>query len=264
MSALGSVARRAAASIHGFLVESVPPIAATHGRERGSGSELKPAEPERTPEPPVILTTAIGASGGAAALAAAVGVASAGGAEGRCALLIDVEPPPRPPRPTVLASASARELEERIRALGGHFGAAAARGNLCYLPLSAGEDPLRAVAELVAAGRCPPRRSSSICRRRCGRAAIADPRLRARSGLLRADLPADRALAALAVRRAARAGAAREARRPIRSGGWPRGAPSPGSSRAAPPPAAPAGWLAGCSPASRARACRSCSARPPR
>ena len=149
MSALGSVARRAAASIHGFLVESAPPIAATHRRERGSGSELKPAEPERTPEPPVILTTAIGASGGAAALAAAVGVASAGGAEGRCALLIDVEPPPRPPRPTVLASASARELEERHRELGGHFGAAAARGNLCYLPLSAGEDPLRAVAELV-------------------------------------------------------------------------------------------------------------------
>jgi hypothetical protein len=147
----------------------------------------------------VILTTAIGSSGGAASLAAAVGVAVAGRSGGGAVLLIDVEPPSRRRGPTVLASDSARELEDRVRGLGGPFAGAAARGHLCYLALPAAEDPLAPVADLLerelpaaavivhVPGRLWPR-------------AVADPRLRARSGLMRADLPADRALAALAVR----------------------------------------------------------------
>jgi len=198
MSALGPAARRAAAAIHGFLVEPGPRVEAGQEQDQGRAEGAKPAEPDRGPEPPVILTTAIGASGGAASFAAAVGVAAAGRAGGRCALLIDVAPPPRPPGPTVLASASARALEERIRALGGRFDSAAARGHLCYLSLPGGDDPLGPVVELLELAL-----PASVVIVHVPQAlwprAIAEPRLGARAGLMRADLPDNRAIAALAV-----------------------------------------------------------------
>jgi Transglycosylase SLT domain/D-alanyl-D-alanine carboxypeptidase/Putative Flp pilus-assembly TadE/G-like len=149
--------------------------------------------------PPVVLATAIAGSGGATSLAAGVGVAIACGSDRRAALLIDLDPPSRGRRPTVLASDSARELEDELRDIGGAFAAAAARGHLCYLPLAAGDDALDRVVELL--DRAP---AASVVIVHVPPAlwprAVGDERLGARGGLMRAELPADRALAALAVR----------------------------------------------------------------
>ena len=195
MSPIGA-ARRTAAALHGFLFEpeSAPEDAG------GPPPESYPADAEPvsgTAAPPVILASAIGASGGAASLAAAIGVAATVGAGGGAALLVDVAPGQRR-GPTVLASEAARQLEDRVRGLGGAFEAAAARGNLCHVSLPDAEDPLEPVAELLAhelpASAVIVHMSQELWPR-----AIADERLSAAAGVLRADLPRDRALAALAV-----------------------------------------------------------------
>ena len=219
MRAIGAMARRAAGALEGFLLES-PPGADEPAPAAGLGTpagQPAPSSPRATP--PVVLATAIGTSGGSASLAAAVGVAAAERGSGGV-LLVDLEVPARGRGPTVLASDRARELEDRVRALGGPCGAAAARGRLCYLPLgrdgggeaaggeaaggeaadAGGEgDPLGAVARVLdaelGASAAIVHLHQSLWPR-----AVADPRLRARSALIRAELPADRALAALAVR----------------------------------------------------------------
>jgi transglycosylase-like protein with SLT domain/D-alanyl-D-alanine carboxypeptidase-like protein/putative Flp pilus-assembly TadE/G-like protein len=152
--------------------------------------------------PRVVLATSVGGAGGGAALAASLGVAAAtaeplGFAGPRAVLLLDLDPSPRSRRPTMLASAAARELEDAVRALGARYTAAAARGHLVQLAL-AGDDSLDRVAELLAAR--PPASLVVVHVRESRWAdAVADRRLGVRAGLLQADLPADRALVALAV-----------------------------------------------------------------
>jgi hypothetical protein len=198
-----AVLRRAAAALGDFLLERAQPAGTRRREATGAPGAPAPnggrAAPARERRPAVVLTSSIGDAGGAAALAAAVGVAAAGREGSRGALLIDVEPRPRRRGPTTFASESARDLEDRLRALGGPFTAAAARGHLCWLPLVAGEDPLGPLGELLEQ-ELPASVVVVHLPQGLWPRAIEDERLRARSGLLRADLPADRALAALAVR----------------------------------------------------------------
>lgn len=199
MTPFAGAPRRAVAGLDAFLFEPAPPTA----------EQVAPAE---RPEPgdggrdaagrssaPVVLVTAIGNSGGGPSLAAAVAVALAGRVGSRGVLMVDVDPPPRGRGPTVLASNSARELEDHVRSLGARFGAAAARGHLCYLPLTRDDDPLDPVADLLGRG-LPVRAVVVHLPETVWPRAVADPRLRAGAGLMRADLPSDRSLAALAVR----------------------------------------------------------------
>jgi Transglycosylase SLT domain/D-alanyl-D-alanine carboxypeptidase/Putative Flp pilus-assembly TadE/G-like len=200
-----ALGRRVAAAARGFLLEPASGAPAAESVANRTESE-DGGRPD--PAPPVILATALAGSGGAMSVAAAVGVAIAAEAAGRAVLAVDLDPPSGGRGPTMLASESARELEDELRAAGGPFGAAAARGNLCYLPLppeadpssgSSGDDPLDRVAQLLDRGvaaaavvvNAPPDQWTH---------ALADERLRARGGLMRAELPADRSLAALAVR----------------------------------------------------------------
>lgn len=208
MRAIGGAARRAARAAREFVLEPVPDAerrSVDRGRADLPGPAPVPVDrgdaPASPPEPepsPVVLATAIGVAGGAASLAAAVGVASAIAEGGHAALLVDAAPPERPRGPTLLASSTARELEDHLRAAGGGWEAAAARGHLCYLPLR-GKEPTDRVAELLRAD--PPASVVLVhVRQQAWPDAVADPRLRARAALMRAELPADRALAALAVR----------------------------------------------------------------
>jgi Transglycosylase SLT domain/D-alanyl-D-alanine carboxypeptidase/Putative Flp pilus-assembly TadE/G-like len=191
-----ALGRRVAAAARGFLLD---PGSGTPAAERVAG-RTEPEDPGRPGSvPPVILATAIGGSGGAMSVAAGVGVAITAEAGGRAVLAVDLDRASDGRGPTVLASESARELEDELRAAEGPFGSAAARGNLCCLALSPDLDPFDRVAELLerrvpAAAvvvNVPPDRWLH---------ALADGRLRARAGLMRAELPADRSLAALAVR----------------------------------------------------------------
>lgn len=141
-----------------------------------------------------VLVTAVGeaegARGGAAALACAaadIDVAT---------LLVDVGG--RAPRPTLLASAAARQLEERVAA---HIPQArvAARGQVCHVAVPADADGLDIAAAAAAVARgglavvhVPPQLLQT--------AASGDPRLQPSGVLLRADLTKDRALVALAAR----------------------------------------------------------------
>jgi hypothetical protein len=142
---------------------------------------------------PTVLVTAIGAAEGARPAAAAL--VCAGADAGRAALLVDVGG--RPPRPTLLASAAASALEERLAA---HLPRVrvAARGQTCHLAVSADVEGLEAASAAVTVARGaltavyvpPPARF--VLESRDG------PRLSAT--LLRADLAVDRALVAMVVR----------------------------------------------------------------
>ena len=141
----------------------------------------------------VILVTAAGAASGSKAAAAAL--ACAGSEPDRPGLLIDVGG--RTPRPTLVASAGARELEERFAV---HLPQlrAASRGQTCHLAVA--DDPetfesvraaLPLVRDSVAVVHLPPARLQE---------ALADAGIRFTAAILRSDLDRDRALAALAVR----------------------------------------------------------------
>jgi hypothetical protein len=90
---------------------------------------------------PVVLVTSIGAAEGARGAAAAL--ACAGADLDRATLLVDVGA--RPPRPTLLASAAAQRLEERLIA---HLPEArvAARGRVCHLSVGPDEEGLAAAS----------------------------------------------------------------------------------------------------------------------
>jgi hypothetical protein len=142
---------------------------------------------------PVVLATWVGAASGSRAAAAAL--ACAGSEPDRPGLLIDLGG--RPPRPTLVASASARELEERLSV---HLpeARAASRGQTCHLVLPAGEDGLERlpaalplVRDSVAVVHLPPALLQPT---------LVTPRIEATGALLRADLSGDRALTGLAVR----------------------------------------------------------------
>jgi hypothetical protein len=139
----------------------------------------------------VILATSVGEALGAKAAAAAL--ACVGSDPDRPGLLVDVGG--GVPRPTLLASTGARELEERLAA---HLPRlrAASRGQTCHLAID--DDPaafesIRAAAPLV-------RDSVTVVHLPPGRLreALAEAGLGVYGALLRADLVADRALTAIA------------------------------------------------------------------
>jgi hypothetical protein len=140
-----------------------------------------------------IVVTAIGAAEGSRGAAAAL--ACAGADVDLATLLIDVGG--KPPRPALLASATAHKLEER---LGAHLPdlRVAARGQVCHLAVPAGQEGLEAAAAAVTVAQrsaavihVPPEMLQSV---------LDKFRPRPSGVLLRADLVEDRPLAALAVR----------------------------------------------------------------
>jgi hypothetical protein len=153
-----------------------------------------PARFEAPPDGPAVVVTAIGGAEGSRGAAAALACAGADGE--RAPLLVDLGG--RPPRPTLLASAAARALEERLVA---HLPLArvAARGQVCHLAApAAGEGFERAAAAAtVARGalavvHVPPSELQAL---------LADPAApRFTGALLRADVGEERALLALVVR----------------------------------------------------------------
>lgn len=143
---------------------------------------------------PVVLVTAVGAASGARAAAAAL--ACAASEPDRAALLIDLDEG-RPPRPSLIATAGARALEER---LGAHLPAArvASRGQIGQLSLSPDPEGIEQIAAAIPLVResagvihLPP----SLLR-----PVLDEPGIRATAVLLRADLAEAHALTALAVR----------------------------------------------------------------
>ncbi|HEX8689078.1 MAG TPA: transglycosylase SLT domain-containing protein [Solirubrobacterales bacterium] len=138
-----------------------------------------------------VLVTAVGAATGARAAAAAL--ACAGADRDRAGLLIDLSGE-RAPRPSLIATAAARELEERLAV---HLPQAhvASRGQFCHLTLAsdqAGVEQIPAALPLVrdaaAVLHLPPRLLQPV---------LAEPRIRASAAMLRADLAEDRPLTAL-------------------------------------------------------------------
>lgn len=143
---------------------------------------------------PTVLVTAVGRAEGSRGAAAAL--ACAGADVDLATLLVDVGG--RAPRPTLLASAAARRLEERLAAHLPEAGVAA-RGQVCHLSVPAGPEGLEAASAAVTVARdalavlhLPPATLRLLLDDGSG------PRP---SGvLLRADIAADRALLALVVR----------------------------------------------------------------
>jgi hypothetical protein len=147
-----------------------------------------------TADAPTVAVTAAGAAEGSRGAAAAL--ACAGADLDLATLLVDVGG--RAPRPTLLASAAASRLEERLVA---HLPQAriAARGQVCHLAVPAGAEGLEIAAAAVTVARgalavlhLPPPMFRLL---------LADGvRPRPSGVLLRADLAADRPLVALAAR----------------------------------------------------------------
>jgi hypothetical protein len=146
-----------------------------------------------TADAPTVLVTAVGAAEGSRGAAAAL--ACAGADVDRATLLVDVGG--KAPRPTLLASAAAQRLEERLV---GHLpqAHAAARGQVCHLAVAAEPEGFEVASAAVTVARgalavlhLPPALLQPVLGERIG------PRP---SGvLLRADVAADRALLALVV-----------------------------------------------------------------
>lgn len=143
---------------------------------------------------PTVLVTAVGEAEGSRGAAAAL--ACAGADVDVTTLLVDVGG--RAPRPTLLASAAARQLEERLAA---HMPEvqAAARGQVCHLAVPACDDGLAAASTALAVAReelAVVHLPSELLQ-----AAVSGGHgLRPRGVLLRADLTIDRPLVALAAR----------------------------------------------------------------
>jgi hypothetical protein len=149
---------------------------------------------EAPADAPTVLVTGVGEAEGSRGAAAAL--ACAGADVDLATLFVDVGG--KPPRPTLLASAASRRLEERLVA---HLPQArvAARGQVCHLAVPGDAEGLALASAAVTVNRdalailhLPP-----MLLRPC-----LEERLRPEpSGvLLRADLAADRALLALVVR----------------------------------------------------------------
>ena len=146
--------------------------------------------------PLVIAAELPGAGGGVAAAASvAVSLAATANAEPRGLLMVEAEAE-RKRGPTMLASEGARRLE---RSLGEAGIRAAARGRLCWLCLGPGSDALSELAAALeaAAGACA---AVAHLPGALWRAALVRAELGVVAGVLRAELPRQRALTALAVR----------------------------------------------------------------
>jgi len=96
----------------------------------------------------VVFVSAVGAAEGSRGAAAALSCAGSG--IGRAALLLDVDG--RIPRPTLIASASAHELEERLAARLPDL-RPAARGEVCHLTVAPDSDGLAAAGTAVTVAR---------------------------------------------------------------------------------------------------------------
>jgi hypothetical protein len=149
---------------------------------------VNPLQPRAT-----VLVSAVGEAEGSRGAAAALACAS--GEPDSAALLVDMGG--RPPRPTLIASAAAQKLEERLSA---HLAGArvAARGQVCQLALGADPEGL----DLAAAAATVARESCAVIHLppELLQEALAHPGLRPSAVLLRAELEDDRALVALVVR----------------------------------------------------------------
>jgi hypothetical protein len=143
---------------------------------------------------PTVLVTGVGGAEGSRAAAAAL--ACAGAEPDRAALLVEVADG-RTPRPTLVASAAARRLEERLTA---HLPEArvASRGLFCQLALAADSAGLARIGAAVAVGRGTVR--AVLVPPRLLQPALEQSGFDATAVLLCADLAADRALTALAAR----------------------------------------------------------------
>ena len=141
----------------------------------------------------MILVTRVGAAGGARAAAAAL--ACAGSEPDRAGLLVDLDAA-RGPRPSLVASAAARVLEERLAA---HLPQAdvASRGRICHLALPSDTGGLEQIGAALAIGRGST--TAVHLAPRLVQAALAEFPFRPSGALLRADLSEDRALTSLAV-----------------------------------------------------------------
>lgn len=143
---------------------------------------------------PTVLVTAVGEAEGARGAAAAL--ACAGADIDVATLLVDVGG--RAPRPTLLASAAAQQLEERLAAHLPQF-RVAARGQVCHLSVPAdagGLDAASAAATVARGGLAVVHLPPELLQE----AATDERGLRPSGVLLRADLVSDRALIALIVR----------------------------------------------------------------
>lgn len=141
----------------------------------------------------VIVVTAVGEASGSRAAAAAL--ACAGSGPDRSGLLIDVGG--RSPRPTLVASASARGLEERFAAHLPHL-RAASRGQTCHLAAPADRtafDAIRSALPLVRDAVAVIHLSPGLLRQ-----GLSEPGIEPSGVLLCADLAFARPLAALASR----------------------------------------------------------------
>jgi hypothetical protein len=141
-----------------------------------------------------LVVSRVGDAEGSRPIAAAL--ACAASESDRAALLLELTDGAAP-RPALVASASARSLEERLAAHLPEAGVAS-RGALCHLTLPAGPEGLeRAPAALALV-----RDSLGVVHVPPGllQGAVALPGLRAGAAVLRADLGRDRALTALAAR----------------------------------------------------------------
>jgi hypothetical protein len=141
-----------------------------------------------------VLAVAVGAATGSRAAAAAL--ACAGSEPDRAALLIELDDGRRP-RPSLLATGAARELEERLAV---HLPEAgiASRGSICELRLPGDAGGL----ERVAAALPLVRESHAVIHLPAAllQSALDETRIRPTAALLRADLAEDRPLTALAAR----------------------------------------------------------------
>ena len=142
---------------------------------------------------PLVVVAGVGEAEGSRGAAAAL--ACAGAAVDVATLLVDAGG--RTPRPTLIASAAAQKLEERLAA---HLpeSRVAARGQVCQMSVSADSEGLDAASAAIAVARgalavlhLPPDLLQP---------ALGEPGLRPSAVLLRGDLRSDRALIALAVR----------------------------------------------------------------
>lgn len=144
--------------------------------------------------PLVIAAELPGVSGGLAAAAAVAVMLAASDSTSRGVLMIETQAERRR-GPTMLASEAARRLERSVLDAG--LGAAA-RGRLCWVSVIE-DDPLGGVATAASAGH----QARAVVAHLAGavwRSALEDQALPVTAGLLRAELPRQRSLAALAVR----------------------------------------------------------------
>lgn len=138
-----------------------------------------------------VLVTSVGLAIGGKAAAAAL--ACAGSDRDRAGLLIDLSGE-RAPRPSLIATAAARELEERLAA---HLPQAsiASRGRFCHLSLRSdqtGVEQISAALPLVRAAVATVHLPPALLQ-----TALAEPRIRASAAMLRADRAEDGPLTAL-------------------------------------------------------------------